>query len=78
MDMPYYVQDRMREAGAELVAWLERGAHFYVCGDASRMARDVEQALVDALVAQRGIAADAARAELAALKAAGRYQADVY
>jgi len=73
-----YVQDRMREAGAELVAWLDRGAHFYVCGDASRMARDVEQALIDALAAQRGIAADAARAELVALKAAGRYQADVY
>ena len=40
-----YVQDSMREEGAELFAWLERGAHFYVCGDAKRMAKDVEAAL---------------------------------
>ena len=42
-----YVQDRMREVGAELWRWLAEGAHFYVCGDAKRMAKDVERALVD-------------------------------
>ena len=48
-----YVQDRMREVGAELWRWLEEGAHFYVCGDAKRMAKDVERALVD-IAAQHG------------------------
>ena len=42
-----YVQTRMRENAAELWAWLEQGAHFYVCGDAKRMASDVEKALLD-------------------------------
>ncbi len=73
-----YVQDRMREAGAELSHWLADGAHFYVCGDASRMAKDVESAVADAIAAHRGLDAAAARAEIAALKQAGRYQADVY
>ena len=44
-----YVQDRITEHAAELYAWLERGAYFYVCGDASRMAKDVETALLDAI-----------------------------
>ena len=44
-----YVQDRMQEHAAELYAWLERGAYFYVCGDASRMAKDVEMALLDVI-----------------------------
>ena len=48
-----YVQDRMREHGAQLWAWLEEGAHFYVCGDASRMAKDVDAAL-KSVVAQHG------------------------
>ena len=43
----FYVQDRMRQSGRELWAWLAEGAHFYVCGDAQRMAKDVERALVD-------------------------------
>ncbi|MDU0343581.1 sulfite reductase subunit alpha [Bosea rubneri] len=73
-----YVQDRMRERGAELFAWLEQGAHFYVCGDAKRMAKDVERAMVD-VVAQHGRrSVDEAVAYVAALKKAGRYQADVY
>jgi sulfite reductase (NADPH) flavoprotein alpha-component len=72
-----YVQDRMREAGAELWAWLEKGAHFYVCGDAKRMAADVEKALVD-IVAQHGGKGEGAKAFVADLKKAGRYQADVY
>ncbi|MFC7054299.1 sulfite reductase subunit alpha [Hansschlegelia quercus] len=72
-----YVQDRMREAGAELWSWLERGAHFYVCGDAKRMAADVEKALAD-IVAEHGGKGAEAKAYLAELKKAGRYQADVY
>ena len=73
-----YVQDRMREAGAELWAWLEEGAHFYVCGDAKRMAKDVETALLDIAKAHGGKSEDAAKDFLTGLKKAGRYQADVY
>ncbi|RAI41035.1 sulfite reductase subunit alpha [Rhodoplanes roseus] len=74
----FYVQDRMRELGAELFAWLEQGAHLAVCGDAKRMAKDVERALVDIVEQHGGRSADAAVAYVAALKKAGRYQADVY
>ena len=74
----FYVQDRMREVGAELWQWLARGAHFYVCGDAKRMARDVEAALVE-IVAQHGVrSTDEAIAFVRELKKTGRYQADVY
>ncbi|MEH3120072.1 MAG: sulfite reductase subunit alpha [Methylorubrum populi] len=73
-----YVQDRMRENGAELWKWLEGGAHFYVCGDAKRMAKDVERAIIDVAAQFGGKNPDAAVAYLAALKKAGRYQADVY
>ena len=73
-----YVQDRMRESGPELWAWLKGGAHFYVCGDAKRMAKDVEDALIE-ISAKAGQMSDAAAADFVAeLKAAGRYQADVY
>lgn len=73
-----YVQDRMREDGAELWAWLKQGAHFYICGDARRMAKDVEKALVE-IAADHGRMSEAgARDFVAELKAAGRYQADVY
>ena len=73
-----YVQDKMREAGAELWGWLERGAHFYVCGDAKRMARDVEATLRDIATLHGGLSPDASAAYLADLKSKGRYQADVY
>ncbi|KPH80611.1 sulfite reductase subunit alpha [Bosea vaviloviae] len=73
-----YVQDRMRERGAELFAWLEQGAHFYVCGDAKRMARDVERAMVDVVAQHGNRSPDEAVAYVAGLKKAGRYQADVY
>jgi len=73
-----YVQDRMREAGAELWSWLEAGAHFYVCGDAKRMAKDVEAALAAIAVAHGGKSEKTAKDFIAALKASGRYQADVY
>ncbi len=71
-----YVQDRLREAGPEVWSWLKDGAHVYVCGDAKRMAADVEKALVE-VVAIHGGRADAA-AFVADLKKRGRYQTDVY
>jgi sulfite reductase (NADPH) flavoprotein alpha-component len=73
-----YVQDRMRTEGAELWAWLQRGAHFYVCGDAKRMAADVEKALTDIAVTHGGHDERSAKAFVAELKKSGRYQADVY
>jgi len=73
-----YVQDRMRESGAELWSWLEAGAHFYVCGDAKRMAKDVESALTDIAASHGGKDEAEAKVYVAGLKAAGRYQADVY
>jgi sulfite reductase (NADPH) flavoprotein alpha-component len=73
-----YVQDRMREAGPELWSWLKAGAHFYVCGDAQRMARDVETALVEICAKGGQMSEAAARDFIAELKSAGRYQADVY
>ena len=73
-----YVQDRMREVGADLFSWLEEGAHFYICGDAKRMARDVEHALVDVVASHGKRSSDEAQAYVVALKKAGRYQADVY
>jgi sulfite reductase (NADPH) flavoprotein alpha-component len=73
-----YVQDRMREEAADLWAWLQRGAHFYICGDAKRMASDVEKALV-AIASEHGMMDEkSAKAFIADLKKTGRYQADVY
>jgi sulfite reductase (NADPH) flavoprotein alpha-component len=74
----FYVQDRMREVGRDLWSWLADGAHVYVCGDAKRMAKDVERALVD-ITAQFGArTTDEAVAFVADLKKKGRYQQDVY
>lgn len=74
----FYVQDRMREVGRDLWSWLADGAHVYVCGDAKRMAKDVERALVD-IVAQHGArSTDDAVSFVAELKKKGRYQQDVY
>ncbi|WP_296578372.1 sulfite reductase subunit alpha, partial [Phreatobacter sp.] len=73
-----YVQDRMRETGAELWRWLDQGGHFYICGDAKRMAKDVEAALVDVIATHGGRSPEAAVAYVQAMKKAGRYQADVY
>jgi sulfite reductase (NADPH) flavoprotein alpha-component len=73
-----YVQDRMREVGRDLWAWLADGAHVYVCGDAKRMAKDVEVALID-IVAQHGARTqEEAGAFVAELKKKGRYRQDVY
>ncbi|MFH9266891.1 molybdopterin-dependent oxidoreductase [Streptomyces sp. NPDC017546] len=73
-----YVQDRMREHGAQLWSWLRDGAHLYVCGDASRMAKDVDRALRDIAVAHGGLDPDAAAAQVKQLASERRYMRDVY
>ncbi|MGW3331797.1 molybdopterin-dependent oxidoreductase [Streptomyces rubiginosohelvolus] len=73
-----YVQDRMREHGAQLWTWLRDGAHLYVCGDASRMAKDVDRALRDIAVAHGGLEPDAAAAQVKQLASDRRYVRDVY
>jgi sulfite reductase (NADPH) flavoprotein alpha-component len=73
-----YVQDRMSEHSSELYAWLERGAYFYVCGDASRMAKSVETALLDAIAAGSQGTPDQVAEYLAAMKKQRRYQRDIY
>jgi sulfite reductase (NADPH) flavoprotein alpha-component len=73
-----YVQDRMRENAAELWRWISEGAYFYVCGDAKRMAKDVDAAL-HALVAEHGkMTPEAAVDWVKQFKKDGRYQRDVY
>jgi len=74
----FYVQDRMREVGRDLWSWLADGAHVYVCGDAKRMAKDVERALVDIVALHGARTLDQAVAFVADLKKQGRYQQDVY
>lgn len=73
-----YVQDRLRQKGAEVWRWIGQGAHIYVCGDANHMAKDVEQALLD-VVAEHG-AMDTEQADefLSELRIERRYQRDVY
>lgn len=73
-----YVQNRIREAGSEVWAWLKSGAHFYVCGDAKRMAKDVEAAVVECAEVHGHMSAAGAKDFIAELKSASRYQADVY
>ncbi|MFD9489489.1 molybdopterin-dependent oxidoreductase [Streptomyces sp. NPDC059991] len=73
-----YVQDRMREHGPLLWSWLQDGAHFYVCGDASRMAKDVDRALRDIAIAHGGLDEESAAAYLKQLTARKRYVRDVY
>ena len=73
-----YVQDRMQEHAAELYSWLEDGAYFYVCGDATRMAKDVELALLDAIAKGSKGTLEAAEAYLSEMKKEKRYQRDVY
>ena len=73
-----YVQHRLLERGRELWAWLAQGAHFYVCGDAKRMAPDVEAALVTIARLHGGKDEDGAADWLSALRAEGRYHRDVY
>lgn len=73
-----YVQDKLSEHAADVWAWLEKGAHFYVCGDASRMAKDVHQTLLDIIANEGGMSAAQAEDYVAALKKEKRYQRDVY
>ncbi len=73
-----YVQDRMREQAAELFAWLEQGAHFYVCGDQTRMAKSVDEELHRLIAEQSGKGDEFANEYVAQLKRDGRYQRDVY
>ena len=73
-----YVQHVIAERAVELVSWIDNGAHLYLCGDAKRMARDVEATLIDAIARVRGIDIETASDELDALTSAGRFQRDVY
>jgi sulfite reductase (NADPH) flavoprotein alpha-component len=73
-----YVQDRMRENAAELWAWLQGGAYFYVCGDAKRMAKDVDTALHDIIRDKGGVSAEQAIEYVKQMKKEKRYQRDVY
>ena len=73
-----YVQTRMLEQAAELYRWLENGAHFYVCGDAKRMAKDVDEALHQIVEKIGGKTREESAAYITALKQAKRYQRDVY
>jgi len=73
-----YVQDRIREHGAELWRWLEAGAHFYICGDAKRMAVDVDQALREVIANHGHCSPEDAKQYTTNLAKARRYQRDVY
>ncbi|MEW6992180.1 assimilatory sulfite reductase (NADPH) flavoprotein subunit [Colwelliaceae bacterium 6441] len=73
-----YVQDRLRENAEEVFAWLERGAHLYICGDMSRMAKDVEAALIDIISQQGSLNNEQAQQYLKDLRNAKRFQKDVY
>ncbi|MDX7805884.1 assimilatory sulfite reductase (NADPH) flavoprotein subunit [Aeromonas caviae] len=73
-----YVQDRLREAGLDLYQWLEAGAHFYVCGDANHMAKDVQEALLEVIAEHGHKSREEAEEYLSELRRAKRYQRDVY
>jgi len=73
-----YVQHRMLENGKELYEWLENGAHFYVCGDAQKMAKDVDMALMQIIQQQGGVTLEKAKDYVKKLHLADRYQADIY
>lgn len=73
-----YVQDRLKEQASEVFAWLERGAHLYICGDANRMAKDVHQALLDIIAEQGNLSSEDAEQYLKDLRSNKRYQKDVY
>ncbi|NLE80737.1 MAG: sulfite reductase subunit alpha [Rhodococcus sp.] len=73
-----YVQSRMLENGKELFAWLEDGGHFYVCGDATRMAKDVDRALHQVIETHGTMSAEDAAEYVTALKREKRYLRDVY
>lgn len=73
-----YVQDKIRENSAALWQWLQEGAYFYVCGDAAKMAKDVEQALLEVIAKEGNLSPDEAEDYLNELREEKRYQRDVY
>jgi len=73
-----YVQDKLRQNSKDVFAWLEAGAHIYICGDANRMAKDVHNALVDIISENTGKSFEEADQYLKDLRSANRYQKDVY
>lgn len=73
-----YVQDKIRAKGAEVWDWIQQGAHIYVCGDANRMAKDVEQALLELVAEHGGMDTETADEFLSELRIERRYQRDVY
>ena len=73
-----YVQHKIAANAAEVWAWLQQGAHLYVCGDATRMARDVEEALLNVVIEQGKLSRDEAEDYLNDLREDKRYQRDVY
>jgi sulfite reductase (NADPH) flavoprotein alpha-component len=77
-DHKIYVQHRMKEQARDIYAWMKEGAFFYVCGDASRMAKDVHQALIDIYTEQGAMTPEAAETAVKELQKSKRYQRDVY
>ncbi|WP_386697154.1 assimilatory sulfite reductase (NADPH) flavoprotein subunit [Lonepinella sp. MS14436] len=77
-DEKIYVQDKIRENAADIWQWLQNGSHIYVCGDANKMAKDVEKALLDVIAAQGKLSVEDADEYLDELRQAKRYQRDVY
>jgi len=73
-----YVQQRLQEQARDVYAWLEEGAHVYLCGDATRLAPDVHQALAGVIASQGRLASEAAHDYLRRLQRDNRYQRDVY
>ena len=73
-----YVQDRLKEQASEVFAWLERGAHLYICGDANRMAKDVHQTLLEIIAEHGKLSTEQAEDYLKSLRSNKRYQKDVY
>ena len=77
-DEKVYVQDRMRENGAEVWQWIHSGAHFYVCGDASRMASDVDRMLKSIIAQHGGMTEAEAKAYVEKMSKNQKYVRDVY
>ena len=77
-DKKVYVQHLMQQNATELWRWLQQGAHFYVCGDASRMAKDVDATLHEVVMQAGGLSKDAAREYVSELRQQKRYLRDVY
>ncbi|PRY01229.1 sulfite reductase (NADPH) alpha subunit [Pontibacter ummariensis] len=77
-EQKHYVQHRMLENGKELYDWLESGAHFYVCGEAKRMAKDVHNTLKEIIQLHGGVTAEKADEYIKHLQVANRYQTDIY